>query len=136
MLIDPQTCPRGHLFCKSCIVENLLFQKKEIKKRISEWKNNTTNKELEKMNDQSETLKRIEDLKTVEEGVINTTEEISLEYALMAESDIKRFEMINEFNKKKNMIYKKDKGELTRNCFWIPDMTPNFVAEEKDKPSE
>lgn len=102
VLSDPQTCPKGHLFCKACIIENLLFQKNEIKKRISEWKSNNTNKELEKLNVQSEIFKKIESLRNAEEGVINTAEEISLDYALMPKNDIQRFEMISEFKKKKH----------------------------------
>ena len=136
VLSDPQTCPKGHLFCKACIIENLLFQKNEIKKRISEWKSNNTNKELEKLNVQSEIFKKIESLRNAEEGVINTAEEISLDYALMPKNDIQRFEMISEFQKKKNMIFNRDKNELTRNCFWIPDLTPNCITEDKGKPSE
>jgi len=137
ILSDPQTCPKGHLFCKACIIENLLFQKNEIKKRLIEWKNSTgSNKELERMNDQSDIFKKIENLRTAEEGVINTAEEITLDYALMPKNDILRFEMINEFQKKKNLIFNRDKNELTRNCFWIPDLTPNCIVEEKGKPSE
>jgi len=32
-LIDPLCCPKGHLFCKECIYEFLLAQKKEIAKQ-------------------------------------------------------------------------------------------------------
>lgn len=88
------------------------------------------------MNDQSDIFKKIENLRTAEEGVINTAEEITLDYALMPKNDILRFEMINEFQKKKNLIFNRDKNELTRNCFWIPDLTPNCIVEEKGKPSE
>ena len=136
MLIDPQTCPKGHVFCKACIVENLLFQKKEIQKKLVEWKSNNTNKQLSKLNEQSELSKKIENLKNVEEGVINVSDDITLDIALMNESDIKRFEMIQEFEKKKKLIFNRDKNELTRNCFWIPDLTPNCIVEDKGKPCE
>ncbi|CAM6100955.1 unnamed protein product [Calypogeia fissa] len=32
--IDPQCCRKGHLFCKECIYECLLAQKKDIKKKM------------------------------------------------------------------------------------------------------
>jgi nitric oxide synthase-interacting protein len=31
-LIDPLACPKGHTFCKECILECLLAQKKDIKR--------------------------------------------------------------------------------------------------------
>ena len=31
-LQDPQSCQKGHLYCKECIFENLLTQKKNIKR--------------------------------------------------------------------------------------------------------
>jgi nitric oxide synthase-interacting protein len=34
---DPLACPEGHLFCKSCIYENLLAQKQEIKQRLKSY---------------------------------------------------------------------------------------------------
>ena len=136
MLSDPQTCPKGHVFCKACIIENLLFQKKEIQKKLSDWKNKNTARELEKLNDQTENNKKIESLKNVEEGVANLTEDISLENALMTENEMKRFEMVKEFQMRKNTIFNRDKNELTRNCFWIPDLTPNFIPEDQAKPCE
>jgi hypothetical protein len=117
-------------------VENLLFQKKEIKKKLTEWKTKYPTKELEKLTDHSETLKKIESLKNVEEGIMNTTDEITLDHALMAENDIKRFEMIKDFEKKKKVIFNRDKTEMTRNCFWIPEITPNCVEEDKGRPCE
>jgi len=72
----------------------------------------------------------------VEEGVFNVAEDITLDKALMEEREIKKTEMIAEFMKKKTMIVSRDKNELTRNCFWIPDLTPNYIPEEKDKPSD
>lgn len=136
VLTDPQSCPKGHIFCKACLVENLIFQKKEIKKKVSEWKSKNPNKELEKLTDQSETYKKIESLRSFEEGVINSTDEVSLDHALMPENDIKRFEMIQEFEKKKKVIFNRDKNEMTRHCFWIPDLTPNCIVEDKGKPCE
>jgi len=33
-LIDPLACPKGHTFCKECILECLLAQKKDIKRKL------------------------------------------------------------------------------------------------------
>ncbi|XP_066352740.1 E3 ubiquitin-protein ligase CSU1-like [Miscanthus floridulus] len=34
-LIDPLCCPKGHTFCKECILECLLAQKKDIKRKLA-----------------------------------------------------------------------------------------------------
>lgn len=136
ILTDPQSCVKGHVFCKECIIENLLFQKKEIKKRVIDWKNKNPKKEIDKITDHSDTMKKIESLKNVEEGIMNTTEEITLDHALMADNDIKRFDMIQDFEKKKKVIFNRDKTEMTRNCFWIPEITPAYVEEDKGRPCE
>ncbi|KAL6644823.1 hypothetical protein ACP70R_013913 [Stipagrostis hirtigluma subsp. patula] len=34
-LIDPLCCPKGHAFCKECILECLLAQKKDIKRKLA-----------------------------------------------------------------------------------------------------
>lgn len=114
----------------------MLFQKKEIKKRVIDWKNKNPKKEIDKITDHSDTMKKIESLKNVEEGIVNTTEEITLDHALMADNDIKRFEMIQDFEKKKKVIFNRDKTEMTRNCFWIPEITPAYVEEDKGRPCE
>ncbi|KAM0952390.1 putative nitric oxide synthase-interacting protein [Dioscorea sansibarensis] len=33
--IDPLCCPKGHVFCKECILECLLAQKKDIKRKLA-----------------------------------------------------------------------------------------------------
>ncbi|CCF75858.2 nitric oxide synthase-interacting protein [Babesia microti strain RI] len=37
----PVTTPRGHIFCKECILENFTKQKKEIKLKLSQWEHKT-----------------------------------------------------------------------------------------------
>lgn len=36
-LIDPLCCQKGHLFCKECILECLLAQKKDIKRKLASY---------------------------------------------------------------------------------------------------
>lgn len=33
-VIDPLCCPKGHVFCKECILECLLSQKKDIQRLV------------------------------------------------------------------------------------------------------
>lgn len=55
LAIDPLTCPRGNIYCKGCIYEYLLTQKKEISKQLEAWeaqeerqKDDSSMKELER----------------------------------------------------------------------------------------
>ncbi|KAL2932194.1 E3 ubiquitin-protein ligase CSU1 [Bienertia sinuspersici] len=34
-VVDPLCCPKGHIFCKECILECLLSQKKDIQRKLS-----------------------------------------------------------------------------------------------------
>ena len=42
--------------------------------------------------------------------------------------------MIEEFKNKKNKISTKEKEELTKNCFWIPEKTPEVKKDVNEKP--
>jgi hypothetical protein len=45
-----------------------------------------------------------------------------------------KFHKIEEYKKRKNLISTKE--ELIKNCFWIPERTPENRKEQLDKPSE
>ncbi len=62
---------KGHLFCKSCIVENLFHQKAEIKKSLKEWEESNKNRLLAEnsMNDKLSVSKRQDLIVTVEDKI-------------------------------------------------------------------
>ena len=45
-------------------------------------------------------------------------------------------EIIEGFIDKRNLIVTKEKGEMTKNCFWIPEKTPFYKGSDKHKPSD
>ena len=48
--VNPVCCLKGSLFCKQCLLENLLFQKQEIKKLTKKFEEQEKDK-LEKQNE-------------------------------------------------------------------------------------
>ncbi len=43
--------------------------------------------------------------------------------------------MIEEFKNRKLKISTKEKEELTKNCFWIPEKTPEVKKDNNEKPT-
>ena len=43
--VDPMVCPQGDLFCKECIYQSLLTQKRKIKRRLKEYKSQQVSNE-------------------------------------------------------------------------------------------
>ena len=43
--------------------------------------------------------------------------------------------MIEEFKNRKSKISTKEKEELTKNCFWIPEKTPEVKKDNNEKPT-
>jgi len=83
-----------------------------------------------------ETQKKIDYIKLSEDGVISLQKEETMEMALMPERDRERFEIIEGFEAKKKMVVTREKVEMTKNCFWIPEKTPNSVDNSIIKPVE
>jgi nitric oxide synthase-interacting protein len=79
LLEEPIACSKGHIFCKTCIIENMISQKAEIKRKIKEWEEDmksrltqTSHKDIIRKTEQ---LKEYED-KIVELDTIGTTVQI------------------------------------------------------------
>jgi nitric oxide synthase-interacting protein len=128
-------CPKGHIFCKECILENLLIQKKEIKKTIQLWTENQNKLHIEedKIIEKEKQLK-IENLKSIEDGVAQVETEYNIENFLPDEAQ-REIKIIEECISK-NSVNLKEKSENLENCFWIPEKTPNYNNEKISKPSE
>ena len=116
---NPVCCSKGHMFCKECIYENLLFQKKQNKIKQKEYLETQSN--LEKKNDNEKT-------------------KINKILLLHVEQNVDKSIDNNESKDKKaegEIIHKKQfvKGKTT-NCFWIPEQTPNNKSKAISKPNK
>ncbi|KAK9467801.1 nitric oxide synthase-interacting [Lipomyces arxii] len=116
---DPVACPTdGHIFCRECVVENLISQLTEIKRM---------NKEIE-VKQQEEAEKEAED------------EEKS------RQSEIRRFEMLQSGigGSAKRKLDEQDSNSRKRrstetyepklSAFWIPSLTPSIEKQSSEAP--
>ncbi|EAR98313.1 ENOS interacting protein, putative (macronuclear) [Tetrahymena thermophila SB210] len=71
---DPLTCKDGHIFCKACIVENLVEQKKEIAVKQEKYQQfvEAEKREQEKKSQQKQ-LEEIEKFEQVEDGRVKSS---------------------------------------------------------------
>eukprot|EP01105_Mastigella_eilhardi_P021430 TRINITY_DN5188_c0_g1_i1.p1 TRINITY_DN5188_c0_g1~~TRINITY_DN5188_c0_g1_i1.p1 ORF type:complete len:178 (+),score=48.08 TRINITY_DN5188_c0_g1_i1:39-572(+) len=69
--VDPMCCCDGHMFCKECILQNALRQKKDIKQRTQMWEKQQQMKQEEKKQQDEETKqKAIEEFDKREAGIV------------------------------------------------------------------
>jgi nitric oxide synthase-interacting protein len=79
MLIEPLACSKGHLFCKSCIIENMVIQKAEIKNRVKEWEEEVKSRQTK--SNEAEILKQKELLRDYADKIIELgTADKSVDY--------------------------------------------------------
>lgn len=117
---NPVCCSKGHMFCKECIYENLLFQKKQNKIKQKEYLETQSNLEKKDNNDKIKINKIL---------LLEQVEENSDELTNNNEAKGK--------NEKGEIIHKKQfvKGKTT-NCFWIPEQTPSNKSKAISKPNK
>lgn len=126
------TCSKGHLFCKSCVIENLLIQKQEIKKRVKNWEESLNNKVDEStINDN---LKKIDNLKKAEDGIEKINSNFTVENILTNEQleKSKMFEDLKERKKHETLDIK----EKLKECFWAPEFRPDNHIKANEKPCQ
>ncbi len=129
-------CPKGHLFCKECIIGNLLVQKKEIKKRIKTWQNQQKKLSLEEDSKlRKEKQIKMDSLKAIEDNIAKVDTETNIENFL-PDDTILQMKTIEEVAESKNKIKLIEKSEMIENCFWLPERTPEFNKIDTRRPSE
>lgn len=136
MVEDPMCCCKGHIYCKCCIIENLLSQKKEIKKSKEKWeeeqkliKQKESNKLLAIHNEKVELLKKVED------GVNEIDTHLIVENT-QSDEQMEKSQHIEDIRDKRNLIPTREKNEMTKHCFWIPEKTPAVENSSENKLSE
>ncbi|CAK86095.1 unnamed protein product (macronuclear) [Paramecium tetraurelia] len=140
-VIEPLTCEKGHLFCRECIIQNMVKQKQENEKLIAAYNQKKQQQEhkqqqqdeaqqkekeqnFEKLDYQNDVIERRQFKSKVEEklqGYIN----------LEAEQKKKVLEKMQLKGKEMLTMSKKD---LTCKNFWVPESQPEQQEEKLEQP--
>eukprot|EP00742_Colponemidia_sp_Colp-10_P004361 GILJ01004653.1.p1 GENE.GILJ01004653.1~~GILJ01004653.1.p1 ORF type:complete len:314 (-),score=52.31 GILJ01004653.1:145-1029(-) len=121
---NPVACPQGHLFCKECIFEALLTQKKEIKRAEKKFEA-----------DQKRLLE--EEQKRQEEQVAAQIQQMEkLQYGALPQDAIKQptRDVIQALQDKRPDSLREHK-EWIKTSFWVPEQTPTAAPLALVKPS-
>lgn len=124
----PVACPKGHLFCFECIMENLISQKKEL-----------SNKKLKDHYSKGKALENFEQekIKELQNKTNNLIE--ATDYLVVKSQDEVVFEDdINHKSQSKPEDFNVDSRKTKIiNCFWVPENTPKAITDtdkhEKEK---
>ena len=130
---DPFSCDRGHIFCKNCIMDNLVAQKKKIKKLKKAEKRRLKDQQLEKERQAAfaeierhklEILKLddYENLKKVKQH--NRTLNKNVETDEKQKLIDKNIKMMRELKRKEVFNIQDDdkKKELSKKSFWLNEI--------------
>lgn len=120
---NPLCCRKGHIFCKTCILDNIITQKKEIKKAKATWQN-TELPQLE--NQASEKLKLLEQSEVPQKQDWQKFQEHK-KYGIMKEEEKTLAKARHSLKKP----YDPPQDKLS-SSFWVPELTPaNKPSSEK-----
>ncbi|XP_052148212.1 E3 ubiquitin-protein ligase CSU1 [Oryza glaberrima] len=118
-LIHPLCCPKGHTFCKECILECLLAQKKDIKRKLAAHE---AQKKLEKEEeDEKRMLQKSKELDAFDQQNHG---------AVPQYHDRSGSEDKNGFHGANSVKVTSFEEEALRNmkAFWLPSATPEATA--------
>ena len=131
---DPTWWEKGHLFCKECIIENLVQQKKEKQQEIDNWERSQHEKvlldERNKQQELADKIQKFEKLETQPKGDRLDREQIELE-EMNEEDRAKAIVAKSRLNKEFN---KEERKEWIKTSFWANDPSTSVKKKEKEKP--
>eukprot|EP01116_Phalansterium_solitarium_P019871 TRINITY_DN570_c1_g1_i1.p1 TRINITY_DN570_c1_g1~~TRINITY_DN570_c1_g1_i1.p1 ORF type:complete len:286 (-),score=108.03 TRINITY_DN570_c1_g1_i1:337-1194(-) len=70
-VVNPMTCTKGHLYCKECIFQSLLEQKKKIERQLKQY--DQQQKEIEAEEQTKESEKKAKELAQFDKSVVGFT---------------------------------------------------------------
>jgi len=145
--VEPLVCPKGHIFCKSCIYASLLAQKQFIKKQQDKYakqeldsEKQVKDVEIDKKNDEVEKFEKQEGSilvktpdvfnkkpKKITEPLKNApfTPGVSTKLVVVSDKDKQKKD------KKKDEPMDAETKARELPCFWIPNLTPERTGEAK-----
>eukprot|EP00347_Sterkiella_histriomuscorum_P009633 403340461 len=136
-----QSWKKGHLFCRNCIIENLVSQKKEKDIQNKLYMRNQQEKQAQQTEErQQEAIQKIN---------IFEKKELSLPQSLVSQKELKYQEMDSELREKLQNIDEKvayknalaatreeAKQDWIKTSFWAPDNQPKAKDDEINAPSK
>ncbi|CAI2371699.1 unnamed protein product [Moneuplotes crassus] len=135
---DPVCCEKGHLFCKECVITNLIQQKKDKEKEIEIWERQEQAKRLlAEKEEQDKFVKKVEQFErkeTLPSGSKIDLQEHEFEVkGIVKEEEKERILAIKKLQEKQ--LQPDEKKDWIKTSFWVPEMTPQAHKTEVKKPT-
>ena len=128
-VVSPLTCEKGHLFCKNCIVEFFVTEKKRLQKKTENYLKEQEQKEEDKI--EEEAKKRLKILEKMEEyGKTNNTKVFDLRKV-----DEEKL-VIEQIRATQRNVAGAEKGSLVKQSFWMPESQGMADKKMEEIPSE
>ena len=127
---NPMCCENGHIFCKDCIVEYIVAEKKRVKKIVEEYDERCKSHEGKKEEEERKKKEKfIENFEKVENITSNKKKQKHPE-------DCTNDEIIEKIKNSQLNAFMTEKSELIRENFWIPETNQKPEDFLGEKPSE
>ena len=129
--IDPLCCLKGHIYCKSCIVEHLVDQKKKFRENLEKWRIST---EVNKLKTEK---KQIDQKMINAEAFAGLSDEMpkykfDTKYAKYSPDEAIRIKAIEELKKDKTKAV--DQTDWYKTAYWTPQNLPEGLSVAIKKP--
>lgn len=117
-VVDPLSCGKGHLFCKECVFECLLAQKKDIKRKLATF----TQQQKSDKEDELEKI-TVEKQRELDAFVRQNNSAVSHQQITGHPGDRHEFHGANSVR----VTSYEEEALRTMKAFWLPSATPGAV---------
>lgn len=127
-------CPKGHLFCRDCLIGNLVEQKKEKARELAVWEATQKKEKLKQMAKEKEEAEK--EKKSFAEKVygVPLAKERDKYERVQKEDEKETRRIIDQLTEHKTDA--ETKKEWIKTSFWTPEMTPSAEAAIGKKPDQ
>lgn len=124
---EPYACAEGHIFCKECLLGNVLDQQKRIKSEEEEDVIKKARKEVEEVKkEEAAHAKRLEEFER-NELKIGALVDPTQKSAFNRPEEDQKAKTIAELKAKRGGNVQAGKEELVKTSFWVPETTPTAL---------
>lgn len=133
-LIRPVACPKGHLFCRDCLVGNLVEQKKDRARELALWEAGQKKEIIKQKEKEREEADKLKKSFTETVASVPLTKERDKYERIQREEEKEKRKIIDELTDHKTDA--QSKKEWLKVSFWAPEMTPSAEATLGKKPDQ